>query len=158
MNDSEKSAEFSNVISPHSISVYGSSAGHSPIPENALVTLSYDVTYRLYEILKVNGSTLYLFLYLKVYIKNLSVLQECKIQMNVYRQQTLSTTILNNVLQNQGIPPFFGNKVLIPFVSILNSDMSVLHMNKIDLLEQGANDRIKVDLEPVPFIKGSSRF
>lgn len=76
--------------------------------------------------------------------------------MNVYRQQSLSTTILNNVLQNQGVPPFFGNKVLIPFVSILNSDMSVLHMNKIDLLEQAANDKIKVEQEPVPFLQGLS--
>lgn len=74
--------------------------------------------------------------------------------MNVYRQTTLSSTILNNVLQNDGVPALYGNKVLIPYISIPNSDMSVLHLSKIDLLAKAASDPINVELEPIPFIKG----
>lgn len=80
--------------------------------------------------------------------------QECKIEMNVYRQSALSNTILNNVFQNCGVPPLYGNKVLIPYISIPNSDMSVLHLSKIDLLAEAANDAVSVEIEPMPFIRG----
>lgn len=74
--------------------------------------------------------------------------------MNVYRQTTLSTTILNNVLENYGIPHLYGSKFLVPYVSIPNSDMSVSHLTKVDVLEQSSNDTVSVELEPTPFIRG----
>lgn len=75
--------------------------------------------------------------------------------MNVYRQTNLSTTILNNVFQNYGIPPLYGNKFLVPFVSIPNSEMSVLHLTKVDLVDQSSNDTVGVETEPTPFVKGN---
>lgn len=83
--------------------------------------------------------------------------QECKTEMNVYRQCTLSNAILNNVFQTYGLPPPLGNKVLIPFVSVPNTDISVPQYSKIDLLAEAANDTISVELEPVPFIRGKVR-
>lgn len=90
------------------------------------------------------------------YNQNICLLKECKTEMNVYRQSTLSTTIINNVFQNFGIPNLYGNKILIPYVSVPNTDMSVLHMTKIDLLKEGACDIINVEPEPIPFIKGKN--
>lgn len=53
MSDSEKNTHLANMITPYSISVYGNSVGHSNVTENALIALSYHITYKLYEILKV---------------------------------------------------------------------------------------------------------
>lgn len=77
--------------------------------------------------------------------------------MNVYRQTNLSLTILNNVFQNYGVPSLHGNKFLIPYVSIPNSDMSVLHLSKVNVVDQNV-DTVNVELEPVPFVKGMCNF
>lgn len=131
MNDSNQNTDLSHLISPHSISVYGESIGYSCVTEEAAATLSYDVSQRLYELLN-----------------------RCRTEMNVYRQTNLSMTILNNVFQSYGVPPLHGNKFLIPFVSIPNSDMSVLHLSKVNVVDQGVSDKANVEFELVPLVKG----
>lgn len=53
MSGSNQNSHLSHLISPHSVSVYGESVGHSAVTEEAITTLSYDVTHRLYELLQV---------------------------------------------------------------------------------------------------------
>ena len=74
--------------------------------------------------------------------------------MNVYRQSSLSNEVLSNVFQTYGIPPMLGNKAASTFLNIPNTEISVLHHPKLDLVAEAAAESVAVDLEPVPFIKG----
>lgn len=40
-------------------------------------------------------------------------------------------------------------------MNVPHSDMSVLNLTEIDLQEQGACDTINIEVEPVPFVKGT---
>ena len=55
MSESEKHNDLAHMISPYSIAVYGDSVGHNYVSENALLALSYNVTYKVYEILRVSN-------------------------------------------------------------------------------------------------------
>ena len=55
MDSPKKESDLKHLISPHSISVYGDVAGHNHISDNVLLALSYNVSYQLYEILKVSN-------------------------------------------------------------------------------------------------------